>query len=330
MHSLYLKIFVCLVVLFTTGLVKAEPVNLESSNYGSISQKFVAYYNNNQYTYIFEMFSDEMKGALPLESTNTFFAKLKNQVGNIVTIEFIRRDADEAIYKLTFEGAVFSLYLTLNDRNEVNRMSIERYIEENLPEIKRNKTELILPFKGEWYVVWGGDTKEQNNHVFNRAQKYAFDFVIMDNQGKSYMSERKKNEDYYAFDQPILSPCYAEVVMVVDGVKDNVPGNLNPYFATGNTVVLRTVNEEYIILAHFRRHTIVVKEGDMVAAGDLLGRCGNSGNSSEPHIHMHIQNTENINVAKGVKAYFNKIMVNRMLRNDYSPVRGERVKNVGE
>ncbi|WP_225587111.1 M23 family metallopeptidase [Algoriphagus sp. Y33] len=61
--------------------------------------------------------------------------------------------------------------------------------------------------------------------------------------------------------------------------------------------------------------------------GELLGLCGNSGNSSEAHLHFHIQNIEGITKATGTKAYFDKILVNGELKTDYSPIKGEKIKN---
>ena len=61
--------------------------------------------------------------------------------------------------------------------------------------------------------------------------------------------------------------------------------------------------------------------------GDLLGLCGNSGNSSEPHLHFHIQNVENIIYATGVKCYFDEIIVNGELMTDYSPIKDEKIIN---
>ena len=55
--------------------------------------------------------------------------------------------------------------------------------------------------------------------------------------------------------------------------------------------------------------------------------CGNSGNSSEPHLHFHIQNIEDMNIATGAKAYFDNILVNGVLKNEYSPVKNDKVKN---
>jgi murein DD-endopeptidase MepM/ murein hydrolase activator NlpD len=59
----------------------------------------------------------------------------------------------------------------------------------------------------------------------------------------------------------------------------------------------------------------------------VLGLCGNSGNSSEPHLHFHIQNVENMNIATGAKAYFEEILVNGTLIKEYSPIKSEKVKN---
>jgi len=95
----------------------------------------------------------------------------------------------------------------------------------------------------------------------------------------------------------------------------------------GNTVIIRTENKEYLFFAHFKQHTIKVKEGQSVKQGQFLGECGNSGNSSEPHLHFHIQNVENMNVATGVKCYFDKLIVNGQSKSDYSPVQKDLIRN---
>jgi len=83
-----------------------------------------------------------------------------------------------------------------------------------------------------------------------------------------------------------------------------------------------------MLLAHFKQHSVQVKEGDIVKQGQLLGYCGNSGNSSEPHLHVHIQNVEDMNMATGAKCYFDKIIVNGVLKTDYSPVKDDKVGNI--
>ena len=199
--------------------------------------------------------------------------------------------------------------------------------ESNLPKLVRNTTKLILPFKDEWTVVWGGDTKELNYHVESEAQKNAFDIVITNYKGNSYKTDGKTNEDYYAFGKDLIAPCDGEIVLVVDGVKDNVPGILNHVYVPGNTVIIKTQNNEYLFFAHFKQHSIVVKQGQNIKQGQLLGLCGNSGNSSEPHLHFHIQNVEDMNSATGVKCYFDKIQVNGQTKTDYSPIQKEKLSN---
>jgi murein DD-endopeptidase MepM/ murein hydrolase activator NlpD len=83
-----------------------------------------------------------------------------------------------------------------------------------------------------------------------------------------------------------------------------------------------------LFFAHFKQHSIVVKQGQKVTQGQLLGLCGNSGNSSEPHLHFHIQNVEDINIATGVKCYFDIIQVNGQTKNDYSPIQKDKIKNI--
>ena len=72
---------------------------------------------------------------------------------------------------------------------------------------------------------------------------------------------------------------------------------------------------------------MLLAKDKFVKQGDLLGLCGNSGNSSEPHLHFHIQNVEDMNEATGAKAYFKKILVDGKIKKDYSPVRNEKVRN---
>jgi murein DD-endopeptidase MepM/ murein hydrolase activator NlpD len=269
-----------------------------------------------------------MKSALPIEKTTDFLKGLKTQAGKIEKREFIKyENGTYASYKTNFERALFSVNISLNKSGKINGLFVKPFKESNLPKLERNKTNLILPFKGEWTVFWGGDTKELNYHVESEAQKNAFDIVITDKNGKSFKTDGKTNEDYYAFGKELIAPCDAEVVLSVDGIKDNIPGELNPIYIPGNTVILKTKNDEFLFFAHFKQNSIVVKQGQKVKQGELLGLCGNSGNSSEAHLHYHIQNIEDMNKATGAKSYFFEIFVNGELKKDYSPIKGEKVKN---
>lgn len=299
----------------------------EKPEYKTAADKFEAFYNTGKADSIFAMFSGEMQKALPLDKTTSFMADLKSQAGRIVKREFKNYQLSYASYKTTFENALFAVNISVDKNAKIDGLLVTPYVEENFPQPERNITSLQLPFKGEWTVFWGGDTKELNYHVVSRAQKNAFDIIITDARGSSHKTDGQANEDYYAFGKELLAPCDGEVVLVVDGVKDNKPGVMNKIYVPGNSVIIRTANNEFLFFAHFKQHSIKVKEGQQVKQGDVLGLCGNSGNSSEPHLHFHIQNTEDMNVATGIKCYFSKIRVNGQLKTDYSPIRGDKISS---
>jgi hypothetical protein len=165
------------------------------------------------------------------------------------------------------------------------------------------KTPLRLPFDGEWTVFWGGRTLAQNYHAAHRDQRFAYDLVVTVD-GSSHRGDGRTNDDYYCWNRPILAPGPGVVASVREGVPDNTPGEMNPSVPPGNHVVLDHGNGEYSLLAHFQRGTVRVEPGDTVAPGDALGLCGNSGNSSEPHLHYHLQNSPDFGAGEGLPAQF--------------------------
>lgn len=309
------------VLLLSLNISKAQT---EKENYKQVSTKFVSFFNENTNDSIVAMFSAEMKAALPIEKFSQVNAGLKMQLGSIKKIKFVRLQGASALYETTFENEVLGMTITLNSINEIAGLLFKPYTEAK--EIIRNTTKMKLPFKGEWTVTWGGDTKDLNYHVESNAQKNAFDILIKDEKGTTHKGTGETNDDYYAFGKELYAPCDGEVVLVVDGVKDNIPGTLNPVYIPGNTVIIKTDVGEFAFFAHFKQHSIVVKQGQKVKAGSLLGLCGNSGNSSEPHIHFHLQNVEDMTNATGAKCYFEKIKVNGLVKSDYSPIKGDKIE----
>jgi hypothetical protein len=314
-----------LILITFLSIFNSANSQIEKENYKQVSTRFVSFYNVDKNDSIVSMFSPEMNAALPLDKFSQVTAGLKVQFGVIMKIRFVRLQSASALYETTFDKAVLGMTITLNPKNEIAGLLFKPYTEAK--EIVRNTTKMKLPFKGEWSVTWGGDTKEQNYHVESVAQKNAFDILIKDEQGSTHKGSGESNEDYYAFGKELYAPCDGEVVLVVDGVKDNIPGVLNPIYIPGNTVIIKTATGEYAFFAHFKQHSIVVKQGQKVTTGALLGLCGNSGNSSEPHLHFHLQNTEDMTKATGAKCYFDQLKVNGVLKSDYSPVKGEKISH---
>lgn len=309
-------------LLFTCAFAQSE-----SNNSKIVTGKFVKYYNTNQPDSVFGLFSSEAKIGLPLDKTKGFLNQLRQNFGNIANLTFEAYHNDFGTYKAQFDKGLLTLSIAVKDQSIVGLFA-KPYETRSSPQMARNLTQMSLPFKGEWTVFWGGDTKEQNYHVAVNFQKNAFDIVVNNAAGKSYKTDGKTNEDYYAFGQPLLAPSDGEIVLAVDGVKDNIPGTMNPLFTTGNSILIKTKNNEYILLAHFKQNSLKVKQGDLVKQGQLLGLCGNSGNSSEPHLHFHIQDSEDFTKALGVKCHFDQLQVNNEIKKDYSPVKGDKVKAI--
>lgn len=193
--------------------------------------------------------------------------------------------------------------------------------------LKRNTTAMDLPVLGEWFVYWGGETEALNYHMADINQQYAYDLLKVAD-GASFRGDPLKNESYFAFGAEILAPCDATVVMAVDGVPDNVPGEPNPIQLTGNTLVLKTAAGEFILMCHLKEGSLVVGKGDTIRRGQVLAKCGNSGNSTEPHLHLQLQNTRDIHKATGARLVFSRILVNGAPREEYIPVKEDFIKRI--
>ena len=115
--------------------------------------------------------------------------------------------------------------------------------------------------------------------------------------------------------------------MAEDGIAENLPGVMNAEQPLGNHVILDHGNGEYSFLAHFKNGSLAVSVGDEVAAGDILGLCGNSGNSSEPHLHYHLQTTPTFGAGDGLPAQFLNYLADGKSVANGEPTRGQHIKN---
>ena len=185
---------------------------------------------------------------------------------------------------------------------------------------------LRLPFDGTWYVFWGGRTVEQNYHVVVRDQRFAYDFVIV-TAGRTHDGDGSRVADYYCWNRPVLAPSSAMVVAAVDDLPDNAPGRTDPSHPIGNHVILNLGGDEFAVFAHLENGSVRVAQGQRVERGAEIGRCGNSGNTTEPHLHFHLQNGAKFGSAEGLPAFFTDYVADgeRVARGE--PLRGQTVAN---
>lgn len=128
------------------------------------------------------------------------------------------------------------------------------------------------------------------------SQRYAIDWVRLGDDGKTYHGDPLDNKNYYAYGVNALAVADGIVTEVKDGIPQNIPGEnsravpITLETVGGNHVILNIGNGRYAFYAHLQPGSIRVKAGDKVHRGQVLGLVGNSGNSTEPHLHFHISN----------------------------------------
>ncbi|MEZ5244120.1 MAG: M23 family metallopeptidase [Acidimicrobiales bacterium] len=151
------------------------------------------------------------------------------------------------------------------------------------------------PFDGEWHVPSAGKSSLVTHHWTPLAdQHYAVDFFI-ERDGRTYDGDTDDLTSYYCWDQPLLAPAAGTVVAAEDIHPDQPIGSQEGENLAGNTVVIEFGPDLYVQLSHLRSGSVAVEVGDQVEVGDLVGTCGNSGFSLEPHLHLQVQDTPQSN-----------------------------------
>ena len=161
------------------------------------------------------------------------------------------------------------------------------------------------PLMGETVVGWGGDTFTDNYHTEWAASRWAYDLVM-----KPYGNGSPKLSDYGIWESQIISPVNGTIIAVYDDEEDISPNRDEFLSQEGNYIYIRIEETgTYLLLNHLRQDSVVVSAGERVVVGDLLGLVGNSGMSSEPHLHIHHQRQDPTRIihpliAEGLPLYF--------------------------
>ena len=139
------------------------------------------------------------------------------------------------------------------------------------------------------------------------AQRFAIDFVKLNESGTStFTGDRLKNTSYPAYGTDALAVADGRVVAVKDGIPENVPGvnsravPITMETVGGNHLIVDIGRGKYAFYAHLQPGSIRVKLGDQVRRGQVLGLVGNSGNSTEPHLHFHLSDANSPLGSEGV------------------------------
>jgi hypothetical protein len=182
---------------------------------------------------------------------------------------------------------------------------------------------LDLPGSGRWLVQNSPARRVPSHGTELFGTRYAIDFVGVDERGRSAPRSRgalvatEPPELFTGFGRRLLAPVAGEVVVVHDGERDHEarrsPFTLLPYALgqasrvrqgvaaiAGNHVIIARADGVCVALVHLRKASIRVGPGERVAVGSPLAECGNSGNSTEPHVHLQATDRADMASARGL------------------------------
>jgi len=173
------------------------------------------------------------------------------------------------------------------------------------------KSDYILPFTGKWCVYDGGVTKELSIVWSEMSQRYAYFFIILDDDGNNFKSHNTMVGNYHCYGKDVLAVADGVVVKVNDKHPNSKTDGMTAYLDTwdikGNHIVIQHNDSEYSYVGHLMPDSATVKVGDKVKQGEVIAKCGNSGYTNEPHLHFQLQSSKSFNLSAGLPVAFTNI-----------------------
>ncbi len=203
------------------------------------------------------------------------------------------------LYSLPFNIVVIMILYALNQRAYSSKL-YRVYIQHFSPEKNHYKhfnsldrfssqtyLNISLPIIGFWRVSQGNN----GNITHKDDYRYALDFDVTNENGKTFKNEGLELKDYYCYNLPVIAPASGIIYIIVDGIDDNPISDVDISNNWGNTIIIKHTEYLYSKLSHLKKESMVVKQGDYVYKGQVIAYCGSSGRSPEPHLHFQMQTT---------------------------------------
>jgi len=163
----------------------------------------------------------------------------------------------------------------------------------HLPVNSKKAIILSPPFHGEWYAFHAGNSVLINQHYYAGSQRYALDLFLAED-GRLPLQGERDLHAYQTFGQTLLAPVDGVVAALENDAEDQEIGSSDIEKPVGNHVTIRTDAGVYVLVAHFQKGSVSVDRGDRVQTGQQIARCGNSGNTSQPHVHIQAMTQEDL------------------------------------
>ena len=188
----------------------------------------------------------------------------------------------------------------------------------------------VFPLRGVWYVGYGASF--HTGHRWAIPEEFALDIAKVGESGLSHKGDGTRFDDYYAYGAEVLAAADGRVASVANDQQEDPSAMQRPnetqeaYFArlqkeqgqrlakgltaiTGNYVMIDHGKNEYSLYAHLQPGSVGIRVGDQVKAGDVIGKLGSSGNSTEPHLHFHVCDKPDPLMCAGIPVNFSNITI---------------------
>jgi hypothetical protein len=188
---------------------------------------------------------------------------------------------------------------------------------------------LALPFAGRWLAQNSPARRVPSHGTDLLGETYAIDFVAVDDRRRTAhrrdwrtLLATEPTDRFFAFGRPLLAPADATVVGIHDGEVDHEARRSQlrllgyalsqqkrlqqgiPAIAGNHLIIELREGNRFLALVHLRAGTLRVAVGDRVRTGQFVAECGNSGNSTQPHVHLQAMDSLDLSVARGIPMAF--------------------------
>ena len=192
------------------------------------------------------------------------------------------------------------------------------------------KNKYIFPLRGVWYVGWGASF--HTGHRWAIPEEFALDIAKVGESGLSHKGDGTRFDDYYAYGADVLAAAGGHVIGAANDQSEDASAMQRPNETqeahsarlqkeqgerlgkgltriTGNYVMIDHGKNEYSLYAHLQPGSVRVHVGDEVKSGEVIGKLGSSGNSTEPHLHFHVCDKSDPLMCAGIPVSFSNVTI---------------------
>jgi murein DD-endopeptidase MepM/ murein hydrolase activator NlpD len=244
------------------------------------------------------------------------------------------------VYALPFNLVVLLFLYSLKFREKYSYNLSEVYYQHNSPEKnlyiflnnkERFRYKIFIPVKLPFFGTWKVSQGHNGDHTHQGDYRYAWDFIIVNQMDKQFKNDGNFPDDYFCYNKPVIAPENGIIEEVLDGIEDNIIGQVNLKENWGNTIIIKHSDEVYSKLCHLKKGSIKVKKGEEVKFGQIVALCGNSGRSPFPHLHFQLQSYPFIGSATldyPLSNYVGHVDGNFSLHTHSRPIINQQVSNI--